>query len=228
MKRIFIILWMLSYTPMFAAVYLKVVYIADHSVDCGSDKCLLLRDSPADTFSVFKNKIQGFTYEEGFEYCILMEIQSPGVSNPSLPFDSSQIKYVLSEIKSKIKTTTNLIDSKKIICIIPDSSKWMLYKLRMKEETKTFSIQKAYLQFDTKNNTVTGNTECNSLNASFSADLSQLKFSNITTTKIACNKRSIEPTFINMMNTATSYKVTSKLLYIYNGKYLVALFTKKK
>ncbi|MFN8297195.1 MAG: META domain-containing protein [Chitinophagales bacterium] len=227
MKRVTLFVFICCFANTFASVYLKVVYVADHAIGCGANKCLLVRDSPADSFSVFKNEIQGFTYEEGFEYCILMEIQTPGISEPAITSDSSQIKYVLSEIKSKTKTKI-VVDTKKGTFNIPDSSKWMLYKLRMKEETKTFSIQKAYLQFDLKNNTVTGNTECNSLKAGFTADEAQLKFDNIITTKIACNKRSIEPTFLNMLSTSTNYKIVKNLLYIYKGKYLMALFTKKK
>ena len=230
MKKIIVFhIFFLSFQA-FSAVYLKVVYIADHKTDCGSNECLLIRDAPTDTFSVFKHTIDGFTYEEGFEYCILMEIQTPGVSEPSIPFDSSQIKYVLSEIKSKVKTKKDSITKNNTInSAITDSSKWMLYKLKMKDgSTKTFSIQKAYLQFDLKNNTVGGSTDCNGFTASFNIETTQLKFDNIITTIIACNKRSIEPTFLKMLNTATNYKITKNLLYIYKGKYLMALFTKKK
>lgn len=212
----------------FSAVYLKVVYIADHKADCGTKTCLLIRDTPTDTYQIFDKEIEGFTYQEGYEYCILLQVLTPGVSEPAVPFDSSQIKYVLSEIKSKVKTgQTN--ETKKSILSIPDSSKWWLYKLKMKDgSTKTFSLQKAYLQFDVKNNTVSGNTECNSFNAGFTADTASFSFDNIVTTKMACGKHSIEPVFLDMLQKITSYKITSKLLYLFKGKTLIGLFTKKK
>lgn len=229
MKKIIVFhLFFLSFQA-FSAVYLKVVYIADHKTDCGSNKCLLIRDAPTDTFSAFKNTIEGFKYEEGFEYCILMEIQTPGVSEPAIPFDSSQIKYVLSEVKSKVKTKKDSATKNIIInSAITDSSKWMLYKLKMKDGTKTFSIQKAFLQFDLKNNTVSGSTDCNGFTSSIDIQENTLSFKNTTSTLLACGKRSIEPTFLNMLNTATNYKVVKNLLYIYKGKYLMAVFTKKK
>ncbi|MBK9328004.1 MAG: META domain-containing protein [Sphingobacteriales bacterium] len=111
---------------------------------------------------------------------------------------------------------------------IRDSSTWLLYKLKMKDGIKTFSLQKAYLQFDMKNNTVTGNTDCNSFSASVTIDKSQLTFENVITTKMACRKHSIETDFLKAINSATNYKVASKMLYLYKGKSLVALFTKKK
>ena len=172
-KLILFITFMVS-LQAFSAAYLKVIYIADHKTECGTKKCYLIRDTPTDTFIVFDKEIEGFSYEEGFEYCIIIEVQTPGISEPAVPFDSSQIKYVLSEIKSK--TRKNNADTlKKTIVSIPDSSKWTLYKLRMKDgSTKTFTIQKAFLQFNTGNNIVNGNTECNTFNAGFSADSTSL------------------------------------------------------
>jgi hypothetical protein len=39
----------------------------------------------------------------------IIEVQTPGISEPAVPFDSSQVKYVLSEIKSK--TRKNNVDT---------------------------------------------------------------------------------------------------------------------
>jgi len=224
MKKIILLFIFFSAFKAFSAVYLKVLYIADSSVIYNSKKCLLTRDSPTDIYQVFDKTIEGFTYEEGFEYCILMEIQTPGISEPPIPFDSSQIKYVLSEIKSKKKTSVHTTIKS---ITIPDSSRWILYKLKTKDGTKTFSISKAYLQFDVKNNIVTGNTDCNDFTASFSTDTT-IKFENIITTKMSCKKFSNETAFLNMLNTATKLKVTQKLLYLFDDKKLLALFTRKK
>ncbi|MDB5228138.1 MAG: hypothetical protein JWN78_2331 [Bacteroidota bacterium] len=216
-------LFLLISIPVFAENYFKVIYVADHKVDCGnSKKCFLTRDSPTEQWETFESSIEGFNFVEGYEYCILVEIQSPLLSNSIA--DSIHPKYILNDIKSKIKTG----NTSRIIKNIPDSSKWILYKLKTKDGTKTFSIPKAYLQFHTKNNTINGNTECNDLNATFKLDSSQLKFEDISTTKMACKKHSIEPAFLKMMNEATNYKVASNLLYIYKSKYLLAMFTRKK
>lgn len=226
MKKSILFLLFFSCLQTFSAVYLKVIYIADHTVNCGTKQCLLTRDSPTDAYTSFDKTIEGFTFQDGYEYCILIEIQTPGVSEPAIPFDSSHIKYVLSEIKSKIKTnnTKTPVNTK---LSIPDSSKWTLYKLKMKDGTRTFSVSKAYLQFDMQNNTVSGSTDCNSFNATIADDTS-FRFENIITTKMACKKISIEKDFLAMMNSVNRYKISKKLLYLYHDKKLVALFTKKK
>ncbi len=227
-KTITLLLLSFSCTlPCISATYLKIMYIADHYTICDNEKkCLQIRENPTGEWSSFDKPIQNFTYEEGFEYCLLVEVQTPGVSSPPIPFDSTQITYVLSEVKSKIKTSTS------VATVMPssmaDSSKWQLYKLRMKDGTKTFSISKAYIQFDTKNNTVTGNADCNTFDAGFTIDSTSLKFDNIITTKATCKKHSYEPDFLQMLQVATQVKVTNKLLYIYKGKTLMALFTRTK
>lgn len=229
MKKTFSLLLLLLSLHAFSAGYLKVLYIADHRTNCedNSGKCLLARNSPDEDWFVLKYPIEGFTYEVGYEYSLLVNVEKIDLTNTISDKHLIQTKYTLSEIKSKTKTgSVNSIV--KINASLPDSSKWMLYKLSMKDGTKTFSVQKAYLQFDIKNNTVSGNTECNSLNAGFSTDSTAFKFDNVVTTKMACGKHSIEPTFLNMMNSVTTYKVTPKVLYLMKGKTLLALFTRKK
>lgn len=222
MKNFYLFLLCILFKVSFSASYLKVLYISHQKPSCDSiENCLLVSDSPTDSFRLFTNPIQGFTYQIGFDYCLLVEVQTSENKTDSVP-----VKYVLSEIKSKIKKDYS---KTQVITAILDSSKWLLYKIRMKDgSTKTFSIQKAYIQFDLKNNTISGNTDCNNFNASFSLDTSALKFENIITTKMACGKHAIEPIFLNLLNITTNYKIKSKLLYLYKEKTLIGLFTLKK
>ena len=78
----------------------KHYFVADHRVDCvgsGPMKCLLVRERPADDWQFFYNGIEGFHYEEGFEYEIKVRVY--GVNNP--PADGSSKRYVLKSIISK-------------------------------------------------------------------------------------------------------------------------------
>lgn len=224
MQKIILILALFFVTNVFSAVYLKVIYIADSMVVCGTDKCLLTRDAPTDIYRVIDKKIEGFNYQEGYEYCLLIEIQTPGVSDPPIPFDSSQIRYVLSEIRSKVKTSSVTTIKKGID--IPDSCKWMLYKLKMKDGTRTFSITKAFIQFNTYSNTLSGSSDCNGFNATYTND-SIFRIDNISSTLLSC-KRSIEKEFMAALSTTNHLKITSKLLYLYNDKKLLAIFIRKK
>jgi heat shock protein HslJ len=203
----------------YAAEYLKVIYIADYRTDCDTGKCLLSRSSPEDEWQSLNYSIKGFDFKEGIEYCLLVNVQtndSTGVTG-----------YELSEIKSKRYKAVQDTNADKLNAI-PDSSKWWLYKLKTKDGIKTFTLQKTQLQFDVKQNTVSGNTDCNTFTCGYQAFDNQLSFDNITTSKITCRKNSIEPEFLKALQSATHYKISSKMLYLYKGKSLLALFTAKK
>ncbi|HQV78671.1 MAG TPA: META domain-containing protein [Chitinophagales bacterium] len=216
MKIIPFIFFLIFSQVSIAGEYLKIVYVADFTQELNGISYLMIRETPTDSFSMFKDSIRGFTFEKGNSYCLLTEV---------IKDDLGQSIYVLNEIKWKQKT-----DSKpaKMQSIIPDSSKWILYKLRMADGTKTFSISKAFLQFNILNSTVLGSSDCNSFNADFSIDSTTIKIDNIIATKMACNKRSIEPAFMQCLQKVTSFKVTKNLLYFYQGNKLIALFTKKQ
>lgn len=211
---------MLLHIVSFSEEYLKVLYVADYSTNCGQQKCLMVRSSPEQPYQQISQQIEGFNYKEGFEYCLLVTYKST---------DSTSITYTLSEIKSKIKTQNTLNeDVKKTQTILPDSSVWLLYKLRLKDgSNRTFSIQKVFLQFDAVNNTFKGNTGCNTVSGDFTLDSNKIHFDNIITTQAACGKHSIEKEILDALNKAAEIKVSKKLLYLTNGKTLLGLFTKK-
>ncbi len=203
----------------YANSYLKVLYIADSTATLNGKPYFFTKNTPTDSLVLFPYNIEGFNYETGFEYCILVDVITTQQNN-----DSSLTKYILNDIKYKKKTTQNLTAKS----AFQDSSKWMLYKLKMKDGTKTFSISKAYIQFDIVNNTINGNTDCNTFHADFTEDSATLQFKNMITTKMACSKRAIEPAFINMLHNTTHFAIKSKLLYVYQHKKLLAIFIRKK
>ncbi len=204
---------------VYADSYLKILYIADSTSTINGTSYLYAKNTPSDSLVLFPYNIDGFNYETGFEYCILVDVISTTQNE-----DASVTKYVLNDIKYKKKTVQNAIPKS----AFQDSSKWMLYKLKMKDGTKTFSISKAYIQFDIVNNTINGNTDCNTFHADFTEDTTTLQLKNIITTKMACSKRAIEPTFINMLHNTTHFAIKSKLLYVYQHKKLLAIFIRKK
>ena len=74
--------------------------IADHKVNCtgaGSQECLLVKRNVSEEWQFFYGGIEGFDYEEGFEYII--EVKVYDVENP--PADGSNKRYVLNRIISK-------------------------------------------------------------------------------------------------------------------------------
>ena len=60
-------------------------------------RCLLVREGDEQSWSLFYSRIEGFDYEEGYEY--VLNVQKTPVNNP--PADVSSIRYTLVNILSK-------------------------------------------------------------------------------------------------------------------------------
>ena len=85
----------------------KMLIIADHLSDCvgvGPQSCMLIKESPEDDWTYFYDQIEGFKYEPGYTYeLIVTEIK---VENPAA--DASSMKYKLKELVSKVATDQNM------------------------------------------------------------------------------------------------------------------------
>ena len=79
----------------------RSLIVADHKVDCtggaGPQKCLLTKEREDQPWEYFYGSIEGFDYQEGFEYVIEVTIYE--IKNP--PADASSKRYVLKRIISK-------------------------------------------------------------------------------------------------------------------------------
>lgn len=80
--------------------------IASETRDCsgvGRQKCMLVKKGNAKDWEFFYNQIEGFNYEEGYEY--VLEVEEQKVDNP--PADASSIRYILIKQVSKNQKTSD-------------------------------------------------------------------------------------------------------------------------
>lgn len=76
--------------------------VADQYKDCtgvGPQKCLWVKIGDAPTWTLQYAGIDGFTYEEGFEYTLTVNRER--VENP--PMDGSSVRYTLVNVIDKTK-----------------------------------------------------------------------------------------------------------------------------
>jgi hypothetical protein len=81
---------------------LLTIQIADTYKDCmavGPRKCMQVKINDAPSWQLFYDPIQGFTYEEGYEYKLVAKRET--IDNP--PADGSSYRYTLVELVDKIK-----------------------------------------------------------------------------------------------------------------------------
>ncbi len=90
------------------------LFIAHYKVECvgvAPQECFLIKGSPEGEWENFYDQIQGFDWEAGYEYELLVKVFD--VINP--PADSSSLRYELVEVISKQQFTVQSIDYIRIL-----------------------------------------------------------------------------------------------------------------
>ena len=83
----------------------KTVFVGPYLVECvgvGPQQCMQMRDDSSSSWQLFYDNIEGFDFEQGFEYELVVLITD--IENP--PADTSSKKYELIQITNK-KSTSN-------------------------------------------------------------------------------------------------------------------------
>ena len=78
----------------------KTLYVGAEQVDCvgvAPQKCLLVKENPDGDYLFFYDPIEGFDWVAGYEYEIVVEVET--VDSP--PADGSSLRYILVEVVSK-------------------------------------------------------------------------------------------------------------------------------
>jgi hypothetical protein len=80
----------------------KTLFVRETRVDCegeGAMKCMQVRESESDDWTLFYGSIEGFAYEESFKYQLRVKAED----NAKAPADSSSLRYRLVDVVSKQK-----------------------------------------------------------------------------------------------------------------------------
>ena len=78
----------------------KTIYVGPTLVDCegeGPQKCLQVKENPEDEYSLFYDPIEGFDYEQGYQYELRVGVDPV----PDPPAGASSLRYTLIEVVSK-------------------------------------------------------------------------------------------------------------------------------
>ena len=76
------------------------LYVNSQLVDCegvGPQKCLQVRTSPEAQWELFYGHIEGFTFEPGHHYRLLVDVTRA----ENVPADASSVRYSLIEVVEK-------------------------------------------------------------------------------------------------------------------------------
>jgi len=89
----------------------------------------------------------------------------------------------------------------------------------------TDSSERPVIEINSKENHVTGNTGCNSMNGKVVVENNQIEFSNMAITKKFC-ENSIEQDFLISLGMANNFKIEKMKLFLYQDDEQIMIFQK--
>ena len=179
----------------------KMLIIADHLENCvgvGPQSCMLVKENPEDEWTYFYDQIQGFQYEEGFTYELLVDIIP--VENPAA--DASSLRYELKNIISKIPTI-NQSDLLK---------EWTVIKIKGLEELNSSPT----MNFEKEDTKVAGFAGCNNYFSTYKVSGNALNLGPAGATRKLCPDMSVEDLFFQNLPKIARFEIVKKELYLYD------------
>ena len=156
----------------------KTIYVGPTLVDCvgvAPQRCMQVKESPEDEYTLFFGQIEGFEYQEGNEYVLL--VREEKLENP--PADAPDRKWVLVSLVSQAPVAA-------VPGVEPTAQTYTLdwYLDDSGEKTPILTGTQVTLQVD--QNQISGSAGCNSYTAQFELDGDQISIGPAITTMMAC------------------------------------------
>ncbi len=188
----------------------KTVYVGAELVDCvgvAPQKCMLIKENPDDEYTFFYDQIQGFDYEEGYEYELV--ISEGRVENP--PADASSLKWTLVSVESKEPVAPSN-------AIRLENTDWILvsYLDQGGEMAEPIPGSNSSARFE--DGQVNGNAGCNGYFGSYEAEGSNLSIGSLASTEMFCENppgvMDQESAYLAALGSAATFSVEAGQLYI--------------
>jgi heat shock protein HslJ len=198
----------------------RTLFVGPEQVDCtgvAPQKCLQVREDADGDYQLFYNTIEGFTFEPGFEYELLVQIDP--VANP--PADGSSLKYTLVEIVSK--TAVESADEPKTMEVTDlKGVRWVLvsYLNDAGETVEALADREVTLEFR-EDGQLGGNAGCNNYFAGYTVDGANLTVSQAGSTMMACMPEEVmqqEARFLANLQAAATFAIDGEQLHIANAE----------
>lgn len=191
------------------------MYVGPETTECVGEAiqtCLLIKFEPAAEWELFYDSIEGFEYEPGFEYQLLVDKYE--VDNP--PADASSIRYELKEIVHKVAIESGQPDLGEPIPTESLGGKWNLISYGPEGE-ETAVLADTAITADFTTNTISGSAGCNSYNGNYFMNANLITIDQIITTLIGCSEEisTQESAYLGLLAAAESVTQTPGQLIIH-------------
>ncbi|GJM34700.1 MAG: hypothetical protein DHS20C18_37010 [Saprospiraceae bacterium] len=179
------------------------LYVAAQRVDCtgvGPQTCYQTRQSPKEDWTLFYGQIEGFDFEPGYEYQLIVEKTT--IPNP--PADASSFKYKLKKQVAKTR-----VDYGGLHDI------WALESLNGKTVDVT---ERPRLELFPGEERIGGFAGCNQFFGKMKLDGQKVDFSGIGSTRMFCDgKMDLESQFLSALDATDQYVIKNLQLTLSQG-----------
>ena len=181
----------------------KTLIVADRKVACaGTFECIQIREKASAPWRVYADTIEGFSYEEGYEYKI--SVQPLQAKNTTLEGIYEE-KYKLLKVISKRKTGYNPAEEL-------TAKRWILKELNDTRRNLGIPDTNVYIAFNLKTGKTMGRAVCNNFTSSFSCQGHKISITNIAATKMMCKGQALENVIFNFYKGITTFKIQGNIL----------------
>ncbi len=182
---------------------LKTIYVGPKLVDCvgvGPQKCMQVKEDPQDEYSLFYDQIEGFEYEEGFEY----QLQVLEEQVEDAPADASSLRWVLVSVDSKVPVA----DSEAVQLEGPE---WKLSLYLNEQGDLVEPLADTFTSANFLDGQVNGNAGCNGYFGGYEVDGTNLSIGNLASTEMFCgNPEGVmdqERDFLSAMSSVAAFNI---------------------
>ena len=179
-----------------------------------------MKNSPNGIWQNYYNDIEGFNYEEGYEYEIL--VNKKVIENP--PADGPSFVYKLVNVVKKTPTMVISQNYRKLL----DQNEYYLKRIRVDNKLKNFTDgQNVYMTFILNDNIVRGMDGCNSFSGNVIINKDSISFSNFALSEMYCQEVKVDKIFNQLIMKVNRYRISGSLLKLFNGKKTLFEFSMK-
>jgi len=189
------------------------LFVGPNQVPCmgvAPQRCLLVKESPEADYTLFYSRIDGFEFEPGFEYELL--VNRPTVPNP--PADASSFRWTLIEVVSQtpVAPTAEL-----------EGTIWQL--IAQTDENGMLTMPRAEATLLLQAGEASGQGGCNMFFAPYTLDGAQLSFGPAGSTMMACEEPAMrqEQTYFANLEQVASYQIVANQLQMADADGVVLL-----
>lgn len=183
---------------------------------CADATCLQVRENKNQDWVTLVSPIEGFTFEEGYEYELLVE-----KANKDSPL-TADTKYKMKKIRTR-KDFKSIIQEMKLA-----NASWLMTSSPERTSLMKYNMS---LDVDATNNKISGKGPCNRFFATISFGYKNLRIENIAGTKIFCpESMADEKEYYKLLETVVSYEQANSLLMLkdHNNKTIFSFSLAKK